>query len=176
MNDIYPSCKRLFTETLGISDASMRDLIFEAVLFKKTDGLEYMRDVFLELEKFLEKDETYTIRLQSLNGKAIWPVTETSEPGEFGEVLSTKADWFIADTEPLRESFTGIIPLLAFATDDIGGMERLMNGLEMDGKRLSRATKSVPKTEGRVALHREHTEAFQSKYDFIARWADTLSI
>jgi hypothetical protein len=169
MNDIYPSCKRLFTEVLGVSDASMKELIFEAVLFKKTDDLEYMRDVFLELEKFLEKDETYTVRLQPLNGKEIWPVTETMGPGEFEEVLSTKADWFIADTEPLRESFTGIVPLLAFATDDIGRMERLMDGLEMDNKRLSRATKSVPKTEGRVALHLEHTKAFQSKYEFIAR-------
>jgi hypothetical protein len=117
--DIDPSCKRLFTEVLGVSDASMKEIIFEAVLFKKTDDLGYMRDIFLELEKFLEKDETYTVRLQSLNGKEIGPVTETMGPGEFEEVLSTKADRFIADTQPLHESFTSIIPLLAFATDDI---------------------------------------------------------
>lgn len=57
MNYTHPSCKRLFTEVLGFSDASMKELIFEAVLFNKTDDLEYMRDVFLELEKFLEKDK-----------------------------------------------------------------------------------------------------------------------
>lgn len=169
MKDIYPSCKRLFTEVLGVSDASMKELMLEAVLFNRNDELEYMRDVFLELEKFIEKDETYTVRLHSLNGKEIWPVKETVEPGDFEAVLSAKVDWFIADTEPLRESFTGIVPLLAFATDDIGRMERLMNGLEMDKKRLSRAVKSVPKTEGQVTLHRQHTKAFQSKYEFIAR-------
>jgi hypothetical protein len=169
MNGIYPSCKRLFTEVLGVSDASMKELLLEIRLFKKTDELRYMCDVFLELEKFLEKDETYTVQIHTLNGKAIWPVKESLGEEEFDHILSTGADWFIADTEPLRESFEGIVPLLAFATDDIARMERVMDGLAMHTKRLSRVAKSVPRTEGRVAYHPEHTNALKSKYEFIAR-------
>jgi hypothetical protein len=169
MHDIYPSCKRLFTEALGVSDASMRELLLEIRLFKKTDELRYMCDVFLELEKFLENDELYTIHVNSIKGNAIWPVKESLGEEEFDHILSTSADWFIADTEPLRQSFEGIVPLLAFATDDIARMERLIGGLAMHTKRLSHVAKSVPRTEGRVAFHLEHTNALKSKYDFIAR-------
>ena len=169
MSDIYPSCARLFTDVLKVPDTSMKDLIFEAILFKKTEELDYMRDIYLELEKFLEKDKTYTVRLQSLNGNDIWPVTNNMEPGKFDQMLSAEAEWFIADTVPLHDSFLGIVPLLAFSTDEIARMERLVAGLEMDKKRLTRATKSIPKTGGQVALHPEHTSAFQSKFEFIAR-------
>jgi hypothetical protein len=147
----------------------MRDLIFEAVMFKMKDPLHYMRDVYVELEKFLEKDKTYTTRLQSLAQKEVWPITDSGDPDSFDQLMSTSKPWFIADTVPLRMSFTGIVPLLAFSTDDISQMERILNGLEMDKKRLSLATKSIPRTEGKVERHREHTAMFQSKYEFIAR-------
>jgi len=169
MNDIYPSCKRLFTEVLGVSDASMTELLLEIRLFKNTDELRYMCDVFLELEKFLEKDEAYTFRIHTLNGKVIWPVKVRLGEEEFDYIESTGAVWFIADTEQLRKSFEGLVPLLAFATDDIARMERVMNGLAMHTKRLSRVAKSIPTPVGLVAYHPEHTKALKSKYESIAR-------
>lgn len=176
LKDIYPSCKRLFTDVLGVGDVTMKDLILEIVMFRQSDDLSYMRDVFVELEKFLENDKTYTMNLQSLNGKSVWPVIQMKHAaGDFDDLRSSKTEWFIADTQPLRDSFVGIVPLLAFSTDDISRMERLFHGLELDSKRLSRAVKSVPRTEGRVAAHIAHTEMFRSKYDFIVRYASNPS-
>lgn len=169
LNETYPSCKRLFTDVLHVNDASMKDLIFEAVMFKKNDPLYYMRDIFLELEKFLEKDETYTVRLQSLVQKDCWPITDSGGLETFDELMSTDKTWFIADTMPLRMSFHGIIPLLAFSTDDISQLEHLVNYMQLGHRRLTLAAKSVPRTDGKVAHHRAYTALFQSKYEFIAR-------
>lgn len=169
LNEIYPSCKRLFTDALEVPDASMRELMSEAVCFQKQDGLEYIRSILLELEKFLVKDETYTVRLTALSNEAIWPVREDMETEEFDEIVSTDSSWFIPDTKPLQESFYGKVPLLAFPTDDISQMERLITYMELDNRRLSRAVQSIPRTQGRVCPDRGNTATLQSKYEFIAR-------
>ena len=152
-----------------VEDVSMIDLVFEAQDFKRGDSLEYIKDVYLELENFLEKDKTYTTSLQSLIPNEVWPITESGEPESFEQLMSLAKQWYIADTKPLQSSFTGLVPLLAFSTEDIAQMEGLLNGLEMDKKRLSLAVKSIPKTDGKVAMHGEYTSRLQSKYKFIAR-------
>jgi hypothetical protein len=171
MNDLYPSCKRLFTEILGVADASLGILVFEAAVFNKSHDLEHMRGILLEIEKFIEKNKPSTLELKSLTGrdKNNWPITNDMEAGKFNQMMSAEKEWFIADTLSLRQSFSGIIPLLAFEVDEIGRMERLISGLELDRKLLTRCIKSIPRTEGRVELHSEFTQAFESKYEFLAR-------
>jgi len=168
-NNVYPSCKRLLTEVIGVADATMRDLIMETMMFNRNDEIAYMSAVFLELEKFVEKDKTYTATLQSLVRSKVWPVTKSAEPDEFDEIMSGQAEWFIADTNPLRKAFGGIVPLLAFLPDSISQMERIIHSLEYDQRRLTRAAKSFPKVNGAETRSQNLTAIFQSKYEFISR-------
>jgi hypothetical protein len=168
---VYPTVKRLFNEVLQISDASMKDLMLEAALFKKDDGLSYMVEVFLEMEKFLEKDLSNAAHFRSIYDKRIWPIARGAVLREVEELLPSQSsnEWFIADRKQLLESFLGLVPLLVFEVDHIVQLERVLTGLNVDARRLSSAAKSTPRTEGRVELHQGHTEAFQSKYEFISR-------
>ncbi len=171
MNELYPSCKRLFTEVLGVADASLEDLILEASVFNEFYDLEQMRDILWEIEKFIEKNKPSALELNSLAGrdKRNWPLNKSTEPGKFDKMMSAEKEWFIADTLALRQSFSGIVPLLAFEIDEIARMERLICGLGMGRKLLTRCIKSIPRTEGRVAIHPEFTQAMESKFEFLAR-------
>jgi hypothetical protein len=155
LKEVYPANLRLFTDVLQIPDASMKHLVLEAALFKKRDSLSYIRDIFLEIDKFLEKDITDSKSLQSIRGESIWPVSRGILRPDFDDLMSANAssEWFIADRVPLRHSFSGIVPLLAFDVDGIGRMERVLEALEVEERRLSIAVKSVPKTEGPVEIH-----------------------
>jgi len=170
LKELYPGIRRLFTDILGITDASMRVLMLEASCFKMRDDLGYIRDILLELDKFLEKDRTYTSQVGPLKSKKIWPVVQSEVHGEFGHLMTaTEDEWFIPDREPLKECFSNIVPLFALQPNDIDKMERLLKGLELDGRLLSRAAMSVPRTSGTVSYHAGHTEDFRSRYEFMAR-------
>jgi hypothetical protein len=171
LKEVYPANLRLFRDVLQIPNASIKHLLLEAVLFKKRDGLSYIKDIFIEIEKFLEKDITDSKNLQSIREKRIWPVNRDILRLDFDDLMSANVsgEWFIADRVPLRKSFNGIVPLLAFQVDDVGRMERVLKALGVEERRLSIAAKSVPKTEGPVEMHQGHTETFRSKFEFIAR-------
>jgi hypothetical protein len=171
LKDVYPANLRLFRYVLQIPDASIKHLLLEAVRFKKRDDLSYIIDIFLEIEKFLGKDITDSRSLQSAREGRIWPISQGILSPDFDDLMSANvsSEWFIADRVALRESFNGIIPLLAFQVNDIGRMERVLKALGVEERRLSIAAKSVPETEGSVEMHQGHTEAFRSKFGFISR-------
>lgn len=128
LKDVYPANLRLFRYVLQIPDASIKHLLLEAVRFRKRDGLSYIIDIFLEIEKFLKKDITDSMSLQSAREGRIWPVSQDILSPDFDDLMSANvsSEWFIADRVALRESFNGIVPLLAFQVNDIGRMERVL--------------------------------------------------
>ncbi|KAK3323250.1 hypothetical protein B0T19DRAFT_462713 [Cercophora scortea] len=174
LSKVYPSCVRLFAEVLEIKDASMLDIMWEATRFELDDHLGHIRAIFLEIDTCMQTDATYTHKLDTLAQANTLPVIKDTATADnlghkFDSLLKPGSELFIADTKPLLDSFIGLVPLLAFGTDDIPRMKRLIHGLGMNARYLSRAHTSVPKTSGPVEFDGHLTGWFQLRYEFIAR-------
>lgn len=170
LKNVYPSCQRLFRDFFLIADAGIADLAREAKHLCVGDPLSYIKALFLEIEKYLEKDET-TTAVDSLQTHSIWPVY-TSEHEEDWDTLccaKSMSSWFVADRTHLLESFRGVVPLLAFQVDDVLKMPLLIRKLGGDKRRLTRAATSIALTVGTTRLHPACQTDLRSRADFIAR-------
>lgn len=171
LKTVYPLCHRLLTDVVSLNDASMKELILEVLSYREDDPVEYIRDVLAELDKFLEKDKTYTVQLEPLGPREVWPLSTTEDIDKIDRLAAARADfdWFIADTELYRDSFAGIIPLLSVPNDGIQRIERLLNSMDLDKKRLSVAATSEPRIVGQPQYSQVYTQALRAKSDFLTR-------
>lgn len=182
LKDYYPSNKRLFCEILGVQDATLPDFIQEAKYFKPGDSLAHVTALFHTLEKLLEKNDTVSNRMQFhyLHLCPMFPVSKRWKQ-EMDRVSglensSIGAEWFIADTTPMRTIFAGIVPLLDIKVDDLGAMDQILGEMSLKDRFLSKAATSVPRTQGTVELNEVLTKTFKSRVDYIIRYAQSLCI
>jgi len=174
--DIYPSNKRLFCEILGVQDATLQDFIHEAKYFEPGDSLAHVTALFHTLEKLLEKDDTASNRtdFHRLHSFHMFPVSKNwkQEMHQVSglETSSHGAEWFIADTTPLRAIFAGIVPLLDIKVDDLGAMDQVLGEMGLKDRFLSKVATSVPRTQGTVELNEALTKSFRSRVDYIIRY------
>lgn len=174
LKDIYPSNRRLFCDILGVKDVRIENLVNEVAKFQRGTDLSYMSRIFLEMEKFLQKDsralEPHVARLR---GQRIYPTRNNELDRGYSQLQYgnpwSNYQWFIADRRHLNESFRGKVQLLAFSVEQIIQMPYLLRALGCDGRRLSKAAKSVPVTKGSVNLHQEYIASLRPKAHFILR-------
>jgi len=173
LHNIYPSCQRLFDEILDLENAGMPQFLSEAKRFEIDDSIEYIRSIFFQIENCMKEEANHTEKLSKTTRDKIIPVTDTATAETFGQsfnrLLTPGSEFFIADTKHMLSSFVGLVPLLAFGVDDLAKMKRLLQGLQMNPKRLGRAAQSLPRTTGKGELHRKWTEWFQARFEFMAR-------
>ena len=145
------------------------DLVTEAVKFQRGTDLSYMLRIFLEMEKFLQKDASALKGSLSRLRQPIYPTRNNELDRGYSELRYGSWPWYIADRHHLNESFRGKVHLLAFTVEQILQMPRLLKALGWDARRLSKAAKSVPVTQGSVHLHQEYMASLRSKANFILR-------
>ncbi|KAH7024872.1 uncharacterized protein B0I36DRAFT_434452 [Microdochium trichocladiopsis] len=177
--DIYPALKRLFTDTLRVSDATMNDLMTEASHFTNADDLAYITDILIQIDKFLERDEVYMLQLEPFQRRAIWPVADPARAAgkgspsgnPFTRLVAGNAadDWFIPDRMFLADCFAPYVPMLALSPDEVSKIRRVIKAFGLEAKLLSEAVQSEAETIGRVEFHKRYTQDLQEKYGFIAR-------
>ncbi|OAL17688.1 hypothetical protein AYO22_11344 [Fonsecaea multimorphosa] len=161
---------RLFRDFFLLPDAGIADLVRETKLLNVGDPLSYIKALFLEIEKHLEKDET-TTAIDSLETHCIWPVYKTGNEDQW-DMLGCARNldaWFIADRTHLLESFCGIVPLLAFQVEDVLKIPLLIRKLGGDKRRLTRAVTSIAETVGSLRPDPTRQADLRSRAEFIAR-------
>jgi hypothetical protein len=170
LKNIYPACKRLFCDILGLSNAQASDFVREARALKTLDSLEDIKDLFLEMEKFLQEDETES-SFGLLRSNCIFPIRNIGTASGYTDLRRTEypPNWFIADRVHLEESFRGRIPLLAFSVEDVSRMTRLLKKLGVEGRKLTKAARSIPTTRGAVSPDEVYKDSLLGKVDFILR-------
>lgn len=175
LKDIYPENKRLFCDILGVRNATLDDLVFEARKFAVGDSLAHITSMFHSMEKFLEEENAgyYNANLYNLQAYEIFPVSknwnlDTDRVSAMQNGL-TPSEWFIADTATFRTIFAGIVPLLDIKVDHLAQMDQLLGKFGLKSRFLTEQAKSVPKIQGVVALNQELTDLFRSKVDFFIR-------
>jgi hypothetical protein len=182
LKDIYPGNKRLFCEILGIQDSTLTDLIHEARYCATGDSVAHITFIFHTMEKFLveENPTGYKSDLRTLITCNSFPISKNWKL-DTNEVLcfqnaSSSSEWFIADTNPMRTTFAGIIPLLDIKVDDLAPMDQVLQELGLKSRFLSKQARSMPRTQGVVELNQELTDTFRSKVDFIIGYVSLNSL
>lgn len=171
LKNVYPSCQRLFRDFFLIPDATVSDVVRETKLIGLGDPLAYIKSLFLEIERHLEKDETANV-VNSLFTHDIWPVytTENEEDWDFLGCANNSDPWYIADRAYLLDSFAGIVPLLAFKVEDVLKMPLLIRKLGGDRRRLTRAAISLAQNIGVIHPDLTCQGNLRAKANFIARY------
>jgi hypothetical protein len=77
--------------------------------------MDQIAEIFISISKYLDLSTTGTSVLPLVES-CIFPVVTEKSHSDFDSLCTaTEADmWFIADLKHLRESFEGLVPLLAF--------------------------------------------------------------
>jgi hypothetical protein len=173
LKDIYPHCKKLFTDTLRIPDADINTIIKEMRQFTVNDSLTYILYILDELNKHI-KDYNGKVpdgAARLLRSSPVFPITLSSPMEGFSRFCSidSNVDWFIPDRPHLERSFRGKIPMCAFDAQKINSWKRIFKVAQADERLLSNVAEVVAKTVGRCEPWNRFTEELRAKVKFILR-------
>jgi hypothetical protein len=158
---------------LGIQNASIEHFIREAKNIKSGDQLEYIGNVFLELESWLDKAAT-SEKVHSLRMMQIWPIRSKGSSSSYdylGVGEQRAVNWYIADRAHLATAFESKVSLLAFSVDDVARMEKLLQALAKTPSRLLTAvTKSFASTSAHLEPKEDFARMLRGKASFILRY------
>jgi hypothetical protein len=170
LSSLYPDSKRLFTSLLGLQDANLQHLIMETKQFVSGDSIQYIAEVFKELEKFLT-DKTPLSETSDLSEHNIFPIRMSTDQSRFDCLRGASQShiWWIADTTHLLRSFEGRVPLLALSVEDVGGLKRLFKFAKVDLRKLSHAVEGNAQTSGYMIPWEAQTTLLQGRANSILR-------
>lgn len=174
LKEHYPDNKKLFIDVLGVYDASIETIIQETRQFTRLVNLDYIRDVFLELEKCIKdlKDEVPATTAEPLHTRSIFPVRTISESSGFSLLRSSNSstEWFIADSAHLARSFQGRLPLLALDVSDVGRLKRVFKVAKAEMRKLSNVADCTARVIGNEMPWPSYQDALRKKANFILRF------
>lgn len=173
LSNHYPQLRAFFLGTLQLKDAYTKTLTEEVYQITAADDLKYISQLFLALALQLAK-ETEALDdevVKSFCQRSIFPVKTATSQSTFDSLRAAQDSdiWFIADRRHLRQSFEGLLPLLAFTVEDIAEMGDLVKGLGLSHRLLSEAATETPTPEGRLEFDAIYTNSLRRKARFIAR-------
>ena len=171
----YSSCAYLFRCLMSPSGDPIGGLIHTMTLIDSSSKLEDIARLFREVSKLLKDISTSkaALLLKPLQSKAIFPVITESKPAEFHALMSVQDnEWYITDQANLIESFTGVVPLLAFSIQDLPAVEDLFRVLKLEGRKMSKMVSSQTLALGQTKSDFRYSDTFRSKSPFIKALVD----
>jgi hypothetical protein len=145
-------------------------LIHTMTLIDSSSKLDDIARLFREVSKLLKDISTSkaALLLKPLQSKSIFPVITESKPAEFHALMGVQdSEWYIADQANLIESFTGVVPLLAFSIQDLPAVEDLFRVLKLEGRKMSKMVSSQTLALGQTKSDFRYSDTFRSKSPFI---------
>ncbi|CAH0021674.1 unnamed protein product [Clonostachys rhizophaga] len=164
---MYPSCRGLFQDILGVQDADLQTVLTELFSTSQTDGLGYFVKLFTYLNRHTSANARALItrNVESFKTKPVFPIdTKGEEPAvhHLGSI-SAESIWYIADRPHLREKFRGRIPLLAFDNDQLEKMKWIYLLPSMTKRSLSNLVVCKPLPGLKNTLHERLTHLLRSR-------------
>jgi len=171
----YPASSYLFQCLASPGGDPVAAKVAAVSLITSSNGLEEISRALCNLSTALE-DVSATKAAQLLRPlqdlqKGIFPVTHgpgTRRYGKFDELMEAKnSSWYIADQSNLRDSFLGVLPLLALPVEDLASIRELLKVLRLDDRVLSKLAEKGVQARGRVSNHQPYTALLQERAPFI---------
>lgn len=173
LEDNYLGLSSFFCNTLGIRKATWRTILSEATCIQPSDDLAYISRIFRALDTYVEEADSTGKQeiIASTSHAYIFPI-DAGQSGLGFDYMSSVRDvniWFIADRVHLKESFHGLVPLLAIKADLVENIPHLLKALDLRDRLLTEAAGSDVQTQGTEKVHTTFTAQFRAKVPFIAR-------
>jgi hypothetical protein len=191
LQDFYPEHHEFFCRTLEVPNATWKTLVEEAKHIEVTDSPEYISQVFVTLNKVLEKENDVFIAspldgqstkkasseapsFEALTQTAIFPIktTDSNYTFHYSSTCFGREVWFIADRWHLKQTFEGLVPLLALEVESVEKISYLIKKLNLTNRLLSKAAHGVPKITGFSQTCPQHTLSLRAKSRSIARYVN----
>lgn len=170
LTSTYANCAYLFRCLYSPSGAAIGELIHSMTMISSSSRLQDIARLFGEVSKLLKdvNSSKLALLLKPLQSKAMIPVIDGTKRSGYDKLLSVEdPTWFIADHANLVASFTGVVPLLAFPTQDLSAMEYLFQALRVDGRKISKKSTSQTRVVGHTRPDSRYTDSFRLKVPFI---------
>jgi hypothetical protein len=140
------------------------------------DDLPYISHVFssVDIASWHDVSDKLSEEISILQKLSIFPVElERRGDASVASFYLRSADpdsvWFIADLKHLGESFTGILPLLAFDIDQLGHMKWLWQLPGIEQRLLSKVAVCRPRPGLQTSLQTNLMRLFQARGRYIVR-------
>jgi hypothetical protein len=171
----YPERRGFFRDFLRLQDASLQTLVDEAKTIMPVDSKAWIAELFVDISRSLRVASDYSV-VQPLCNYCIFPIITGNAAAGFDLLLTARDSdvWFIADRPHLKQSFEGMVPLLAFNIETVEAIKELIELLSLKNRVLSKVAKGVSKPNGQFFLHEEYTKSLRQKSRCIARYEKTL--
>ncbi|KAI0856471.1 hypothetical protein F4860DRAFT_518768 [Xylaria cubensis] len=173
LKDIYPSNALLFKNILGHLDSNFEVLVSEVKEITMSTPLFWIAQIFKEINKRLCAKKYKTeerSHLDSLVSMKVFPINEGNADVGFENLYSGTGnmEWYIADRLHLKQSFHGVVYLLAFTVEEVLEIMPLITALKLDLRLLSKRAVPAPQLVGNVRLLSGYTTNFHEKSKFIS--------
>ncbi|KAH7401306.1 hypothetical protein BKA66DRAFT_564959 [Pyrenochaeta sp. MPI-SDFR-AT-0127] len=161
---LYPECKTLFQWLLSTSMNDMDALVSQAASINTSLSLLEISTLLTRLSATLSNTTPTKARVavKPLRNRSIFPVCSYSQQNSYDGLVSIKDhNWFIADHPTFKQSFQGVVPLLAFTAFEVTSMESLLTSLGLDSRKLSKLCTKTVFPSGETQYSARDTRFFQ---------------
>lgn len=166
----YPTCKVLLRSLLIAEDSAFAPVVASATFISKSMKICDISQICRELNRVVQglgrKNALKAIR--PLISHPMFPVMNSQR--EYGfDYLAQVSDTtvYIADRSDLLDSFRGIVPLLAFAKEDLLDMQELLSIMEVKWPRLQEIVQSETRSRGRKSAHYDYTAHLKARSTYL---------
>jgi hypothetical protein len=162
----YPLCRSLFQSRLLLTDATIKDVIYELQRVTISTSLHTLQQLLLLLNRHLTLLSTPHDYLSELKGKKIIPVT--TRDGE-RRMNYNKNIWYFADRQSLWDRFHGKIPLISFDVKTVRKLKQLIDAMELSEYFLSAAVESKLDLVGLKIADKERTDDLRERARYLVQ-------
>ncbi|KAI9146907.1 alcohol dehydrogenase [Paramyrothecium foliicola] len=171
VENLYPSCKILFRSLLIAGEGSLGPAVTKATLINEETKIDEIVEIFQQLNDAVKVVSSKRAKqaLKRLTNSRIFPVLfkKKQKTGyEFLDTLTKSSTWFLGDREHLADSFQGLVPLLAFTSEQINSMQAMFKHLE-HLRWLSEIVETSAHPAGLITLRPDYTNFLRSRSVFI---------
>jgi hypothetical protein len=151
-------------------DGGLSRLVAKATFISKTTTLSEISLLFQDINKAIRRLPRPKARaaLRSMEVYYMMPIVSSNREDGFDYLAqSLDKNVYIGDREDLASSFRGLVPLLAFPSEEISEMSDLLSLLNVTWPRLSSIIVSDLKPQGRISVHSGYTNYLRERSPFI---------
>jgi hypothetical protein len=169
LETVFPTCTMLFRCLLANEDAELSPLIAKTMFITKSTTLSKITEIFHGLNKVIKTMNPMRVHasIRPLMARPIFPIVISGHKDFDALARSSDSHFYIGDRDHLTSSFRGVIPLLAFTSEELSEMQDLLRILEVNSLLLSKIVHSETKPQGRISVHYEYTRFLRARTPFL---------
>ena len=180
LETVYPRSARLFQTLQAADSLEVNGLIARIISLSSDTSNDLIPSLVKSLTQLSKAVGSLSqlgvaTTLEPLRSTPIFPVSIGGSSSSPELRSSQDKSWYIADRPHLRDSFTGIVPVLDIPATEADHMEHLFSCLGLPSRKLSLCVTTKTDAKGPIKLQASETTVLQSRAPFFEAYASPCS-